>query len=233
MRSVFAQLVAAGVADAPPGFDERNGPQADESASAGFATADNRLPPARQLLEALRGREIHTPSGAPNRVLDIIGESVLVATSRSPGAQPVPIEWVQRGIDLLVRDREVAVTTDVLEHRSAFVAAVLLTLPGASLHSGSPPRVVLRDQQSDWHLAAGETIRRIDLHARYGGSRFRGAGGIVRYLGEFAVDEEQPYFRMEAPESETGLPRQVIVFRLADGKRPSVRMSQTAGSATT
>jgi hypothetical protein len=36
----------------------------------------------------------------------------------------------------------------------------------------------------------------------------------VIYLGEFAVDEDQPYFRMEAPESETGLPRQVIVFCL-------------------
>ena len=44
---------------------------------------------------------------------------------------------------------------------------------------------------------------------------FRGAGGQVTYLGEFALDEDQPYFRMEAPESETGLPRQVIVFRLA------------------
>jgi hypothetical protein len=43
---------------------------------------------------------------------------------------------------------------------------------------------------------------------------FRGAGGPVIYLGEFAVDEDQPYFRMEAPESETGLPRQVIVFCL-------------------
>jgi hypothetical protein len=36
----------------------------------------------------------------------------------------------------------------------------------------------------------------------------------VRYLGEFELDDEQPYFRMEAPESETGQPRQVIVFRL-------------------
>src|SRR5829696_8232251 len=32
---------------------------------------------------------------------------------------------------------------------------------------------------------------------------FRGAGGPVTYLGEFALDEDQPYFRMEAPESET------------------------------
>jgi len=43
---------------------------------------------------------------------------------------------------------------------------------------------------------------------------FRGAGGLVTYLGEFALDEDRPYFRMEAPESETGVPRQVIVFRL-------------------
>jgi hypothetical protein len=43
---------------------------------------------------------------------------------------------------------------------------------------------------------------------------FRGAAGVVRYLGEFELDEEQPFFRMEAPESKTRQPRQVIVFRL-------------------
>jgi hypothetical protein len=43
---------------------------------------------------------------------------------------------------------------------------------------------------------------------------FRGAGGVVRYLGEFELDDSEPFFRMEAPESKTGQPRQVIVFRL-------------------
>jgi hypothetical protein len=43
---------------------------------------------------------------------------------------------------------------------------------------------------------------------------FRGVGGTVTYLGQFALDSEQPYFRMEAPESQTGAPRQVVVFRL-------------------
>jgi hypothetical protein len=37
---------------------------------------------------------------------------------------------------------------------------------------------------------------------------------VVRYLGEFELDVSEPFFQMEAPESETGQPRQVIVFRL-------------------
>lgn len=36
----------------------------------------------------------------------------------------------------------------------------------------------------------------------------------MTYLGEFALDEDTPFFRMDAAEPETGAPRQVIVFRL-------------------
>jgi hypothetical protein len=241
-------------------------------------------PAARQLLEGLRGREIRTVTGVVNRILSVGDRTALVATSRSPAGQPVPIEWVQEGMDKLARDGEVDVTTNALEHRSAFIAAVLLTLPDTSAASGPPTRIVLGGAAKavEWHLAPGDTIRRVDLHARFGGSRqggmtssrsspnillfldrdvgnphgyfdgwvgdrfyytghgqhgdqtfragnaavlrhredgralrlFRGAGGTIRYLGEFALDGEQPYFQMEAPESETGLPRQVIVFRL-------------------
>lgn len=240
-------------------------------------------PSARALLEQLQGREIRTVTGVRNRILSVHDDTVLVGTGRSPAGQPVPIAWVQEGMDKLARDGEVEVTTDALEHRSAFVAAILLTLPDTSAISGPPARVVRGvPRASEWPLVPGDTIRRVDLHARYGGSRqggtipsrstpniflfldrdvgnphgyfdgwvgdrlyytghgqrgdqtfragnaavvrhqdhgrairlFRGAGGVVRYLGEFELDREQPYFRMEAPESETGLPRQVIVFRL-------------------
>ena len=243
----------------------------------------SKLPSARLLLERLRDREIRTVTGAINRILEVQNEAVVVATGRSPNGQSVPIVSVQAALDLLARDREVAVTPEVLGYRSAFVGAVLLTLPGTSAEPGSPPRIVLLEaDRAAWHLAPGETIRRVELHDIYGGSRqggtipsrtspnillfldravgnphgyfdgwvgdrfyytghgqrgdqelragngavlrhqedgrairvFRGAGGVVRYLGQFALDEEQPYFRMEAPESETGLPRQVIVFRL-------------------
>src|SRR5215216_4366233 len=43
---------------------------------------------------------------------------------------------------------------------------------------------------------------------------FKGARGTVRYLGEFALDENEPYYRTDAPETGDGALRQVIVFRL-------------------
>jgi hypothetical protein len=43
---------------------------------------------------------------------------------------------------------------------------------------------------------------------------FRSATGTVTYLGRFALDETQPYFRMDAAEPLTDAVRQVIVFRL-------------------
>lgn len=43
---------------------------------------------------------------------------------------------------------------------------------------------------------------------------FRGAGGIVTYLGRFDLDQDLPYYRTDAPERGTSDVRQVIVFRL-------------------
>jgi hypothetical protein len=43
---------------------------------------------------------------------------------------------------------------------------------------------------------------------------FKGARGTIRYLGEFALDENEPYYRTDAPETGDGALRQVIVFRL-------------------
>jgi hypothetical protein len=43
---------------------------------------------------------------------------------------------------------------------------------------------------------------------------FRGVRGTVTYLGEFRIDQTDPWFLMEAPESGSGAVRQVIVFRL-------------------
>jgi hypothetical protein len=241
------------------------------------------LPLAGDLLSRLIGQPITTVTGAVNTVLNVTDTHALVATQRSPGGAPVPIAWVQRGLDLLGRDGEVEIDPDVLDHRSSFVGAVLLTLAGTSVQNSTPPRVLMNTTPTrGWHIRPGDTIRRRELHDRYGGSRqggtipsrttpnvmlfldrdignphgyfdgwvgahmyytghgqrgdqefragnsavlrhrdsgmalrlFRGAGGVVRYLGEFELDDAAPYFRMEAPESETGEPRQVIVFRL-------------------
>jgi hypothetical protein len=43
---------------------------------------------------------------------------------------------------------------------------------------------------------------------------FKGARGDVRYLGEFALDDEAAHYRTDAPETGGGPLRQVIVFRL-------------------
>jgi hypothetical protein len=147
----------------------------------------------------------------------------------------------------------------------------------SSLPSAAPPATEVA-----WTLNPGETIRRVDLHADYGGSNyggmapsttspnvflftdpavgnqhgyfdgwvdrvfhytgmgqradqefkagnravrdhqvehrairlFRGVGGRVTYLGEFALDSQRAYYRTDAPETGGGPIRQVIVFRL-------------------
>jgi hypothetical protein len=43
---------------------------------------------------------------------------------------------------------------------------------------------------------------------------FMGARGTVRYVGEFEVDRRQPYYMSDAPETNNGPIRSVIVFRL-------------------
>jgi len=116
------------------------------------------------------GQTVHTLSGQPNVVLRLEGNSVIVGTSRSPAGQSVPIELVQAGMDRLIEDGEVRVDVETLGYRSAFVGAVLLTIPGARAEV-DPARVVI---PAHWALRPGETIRRVDLHARFGGSRQSG-----------------------------------------------------------
>ncbi|MER0244415.1 restriction endonuclease [Streptomyces sp. HSW2009] len=43
---------------------------------------------------------------------------------------------------------------------------------------------------------------------------FEGARGVVTYRGEFAVDPENPWYEADAPETDDGPLRKVIVFRL-------------------
>jgi hypothetical protein len=99
---------------------------------------------ARIHLESLLGMEIRTVSGRPNRVLRIEGDDVIVATSRSPAGQSVPIKWVQGAMDMLETDGEVTIDVETVGYRSAFIGAVLQTIPGASVLGTSPPRIVLR-----------------------------------------------------------------------------------------
>ncbi len=93
-------------------------------------------------LNSLVGKTIETYSGKPNRILQVTGPEVIVGTNESPKGQGVPIEWVQDGIDLLYQEGEVQIGVPTLGHRGAFVAAVLLTLPGTR-RASNPSRVVL------------------------------------------------------------------------------------------
>lgn len=56
---------------------------------------------ARGFLASLEGRVIPTLTGRPNRVLRLDGETVIVATNRSPLGRPVPIAWIQSALDRL------------------------------------------------------------------------------------------------------------------------------------
>jgi len=104
---------------------------------------------ARTLLESLIGQPISTVTGRPNTVLRVEGGNVVVATNRSPTGQPVPIEWVQSGLEQLLRTGEIEVSIPSLGHRSSFVGAVLLTLPGAALIRTTPPRIRLSRPTTD------------------------------------------------------------------------------------
>jgi hypothetical protein len=97
---------------------------------------------ARVYLQGLVGQKVETYSGRPNHVLGIEGDSVLVGTERSPKGKSVPIPWIQDALDRLMLERHVEVSVDSLGYRSAFVAGVLLTLPGTR-KATNPARVVL------------------------------------------------------------------------------------------
>jgi hypothetical protein len=101
---------------------------------------------ARSYLETLVGREIRTVSGRPNRVLRIDGTTAIVGTAKSPSGQPVPIEWVQVAMDQLERDGEIVIDVPTVGYRSAFIGAVLSSLPGAVVLPTTPPRIRLRPE---------------------------------------------------------------------------------------
>jgi hypothetical protein len=98
---------------------------------------------ARDLLGGLVGTTIHTVTGRPNTIVELRGDVVLVSTTRSPAGEPVPIAWVEEALGRLLRDGQIEVSVPSLGYRSAFVGAVLLSVPGAAATSTTPPAVIL------------------------------------------------------------------------------------------
>jgi hypothetical protein len=89
------------------------------------------------------GQTIKTLTGRPNTVIEIVGDQVIVGTTRSPRGKPVPLAEVDAAIERLYADGEVAINPQSVGYRSAFVGAVLATLSEAIVPSGQQ-RVVLR-----------------------------------------------------------------------------------------
>jgi hypothetical protein len=96
---------------------------------------------AREYLTDLVGQTIETFKGRPNKVIAVEINDVIVGTQRSPAGKPVPIAWIQVALDRLIADGEVEVSVKSLGHRSAFLGAVLASLPDAEFAPSSPPTV--------------------------------------------------------------------------------------------
>lgn len=68
---------------------------------------------AREVLEGLVGKTIHTLNGRPNTVLGIEGDHVRVGTTRSPNGTLVRIQWVQDALDRLGSEGEVEISVEI------------------------------------------------------------------------------------------------------------------------
>lgn len=93
---------------------------------------------AADLLRRLIGRPLETASGRTNVILGVQGQHVVVRTDRSPRGSRVPVADVQDALDKLILTGALTIHPDEAGYRSAFIGAVLRTLPGASI-AGSPP----------------------------------------------------------------------------------------------
>jgi hypothetical protein len=110
-------------------------------------------PDMREILQSRVGETIKTMAQEKaNRILRIEKDNVIVGTGRSPQGAPVPIEWVQAAADRLYRDGELEISVPSVGHRSAFVGAILSTLPGVRpstdprwLRLDAPPSPIMLD----------------------------------------------------------------------------------------
>lgn len=100
---------------------------------------------AGDLLRRLIGVPLRTAAGSANTILGVQGDQVIVATRRSTDGQNVPVQDVQRALDILVETGAITIHPDEVGYRSAFIGAVLSTLPGARIGGSSPPVLRLTD----------------------------------------------------------------------------------------
>ena len=114
-----------------------------------------------------------------SRLLRVQSQHVLVGTTRSPEGSRVPIAEVQAAIDQLFAVGSLEIRPKTVGYRSAFIGAVLSSIPGVR-GALRPARVWIdRDRAQapttpDWTIQPGDRIARSDVHARYGGNPERG-----------------------------------------------------------
>jgi hypothetical protein len=152
---------------------------------------------ARAHLRSLVGRPLQTAgSERPNRILHLSSDEVEVATGKSPGGELVPISWVQKAGDRLYADGSLRVSPSEIGYRSAFIGAVLRTLPGVVVER-RPLRLVLERTRFLMTAWAQDTWRQYELDGMQGdpfrhtaGRRFRQyglrAGDAVYVVGQHA-----------------------------------------------
>jgi hypothetical protein len=97
-------------------------------------------------LGGLVGAELRTLTGRPNRILEVAENAIVVATGRSPQGRPVPTATVEEAINRLIGEGEVVIDVRSVGYRSAFIGAVLVTLPGAFVDPARPRVVQLPDR---------------------------------------------------------------------------------------
>jgi hypothetical protein len=93
-------------------------------------------------LRRLIGNTIPTMTGRPNKIMSVVGDTVIVGTRRSPNGSPVSISQVQAAADQLYANGELLIDKRIVGYRSALIGAVLQTLPGARAEL-RPRRIVL------------------------------------------------------------------------------------------
>jgi hypothetical protein len=164
---------------------------------------------ARALLISLVDQPLTTLRGRPNRILQVGKVDVIVATERSPDGQPVPIVWVQQALDYLVRDGQVIITPTVVGYRSAFIGAVLRTLPGTAVGL-DPPRIWLEDAHGNTVKVAARQRQREHDEATLTEQLLEAITGLRRWTRDGKAAVHKPLLLLMAFERvRRGLPRLV------------------------
>jgi hypothetical protein len=129
---------------------------------------------ARAYLERLVGQTIPTITGKPNTIVAVRGDDVFVRTQDTANpevGEPVPLQWVQDAVNTLYANGRIGINTTEATHRSAFIGAVLSTLPGAvGLRRPARIELVAREDEPSTlpELEAARTYTWEELAAAFG-----------------------------------------------------------------